>query len=71
MFGSFQCESGSSNPTTGSLDTFWRSAENFSVISSNTWNNHTTTLWSVSQAAPLRRAVIFGDLDLYEFTQAG
>lgn len=41
-----------------SLDNFWRSAENFHAKG--------TTTWSVSQASPLRRAHIEGDLNLSE-----
>mmetsp|Transcript_23336 Transcript_23336/g.34447 ORF Transcript_23336/g.34447 Transcript_23336/m.34447 type:complete len:680 (+) Transcript_23336:89-2128(+) len=56
--------SGGSNQAVGTglcLDTFWRSAENFS--SEN-------TQWAVSQAAPLRRVnvaneLVFGDGDAY------
>lgn len=57
-------ENGSYNPDVGALNNFWRSAENFEVTSAKTWNSRVTTLWSVSQASPLRRAVINGNLDL-------
>ena len=67
VFRSFTCENGSYNPNNGALSNFWRSAENFSVSSSLNWNNHVTTLWAVSQAAPLRRVVVHGDLDLYQY----
>ena len=63
------CENGSYNPNNGALSNFWRSAENFETTSTKTWNNHVTTLWAVSQAAPLRRAVINGNLDLYQYNQ--
>lgn len=46
----------------GSLDTFWRSVENVRI--SNT--NDRTMVWAVSQAAPLRRLKIDGNLDLFE-----
>jgi hypothetical protein len=39
------------------LCTFWRSAENFETGA---------TTWAVSQASPLRRAVINGDFKLSE-----
>jgi hypothetical protein len=55
----------------GALDNFWRSAENFSVTSSKTWNNHVTTLWAVSQAAPLRKVHVTGNLDLYQYNSGG
>lgn len=35
--------------------TFWRSAENLSVIGPETYNEEETFKWAVSQAAPLRR----------------
>jgi len=40
------------------LDNFWRSAENIATG---------TTLWAVSQACPLRRVAIRGDLNLYQY----
>ena len=54
----------------GSLDTFWRSAENFwqdvTGDATNTSNasNAAGLLWAVSQAAPLRRVRVTGDLQL-------
>jgi len=47
---------GSSNPHHGALCNFWRSAENLQL------NGKVT--WSVSQAAPIRRMQINGDLAL-------
>lgn len=35
--------------------TFWRSAENFSIIGPNTYDEPETFKWAVSQAAPMRR----------------
>jgi hypothetical protein len=35
--------------------TFWRSAENLSVVGPETYNEEETFKWAVSQAAPLRR----------------
>lgn len=69
QFRSFQCENGSYNPNIGALDNFWRSAENFEVTSTKTWNNHVTSLWAVSQAAPLRRVIVNGNLDVYQYNQ--
>mmetsp|Transcript_32002 Transcript_32002/g.52861 ORF Transcript_32002/g.52861 Transcript_32002/m.52861 type:complete len:599 (+) Transcript_32002:122-1918(+) len=43
-----------------SLDTFWRSAENFSTFP------ETKMLWAVSQAAPIRRVHVGSDLHLYD-----
>ncbi|MBC62492.1 MAG: hypothetical protein CMP11_08540 [Zetaproteobacteria bacterium] len=42
----------------GSLDTFWRSAENFRQIGD--------LKWAVSQAAPLRRIMVSNDLILHD-----
>lgn len=41
------------------LDTFWRSLENVQSFAP-------TMKWAVSQAAPLRRVHVMGDLDLYD-----
>jgi len=47
-------------PAPGSLDTFWRGAENFR-------NEATMGMsWAVSQAAPLRRVHVKGDLRVYD-----
>jgi len=43
----------------GSLENFWKSAEGVTTTEKN-------TLWSVSQAAPLRRSIIQGDLYVSE-----
>lgn len=53
---SLQSPDGSSNPHNGALCNFWRSAENVQV------NSH--TIWSVSQASPIRRLQINNNLDL-------
>mmetsp|Transcript_37599 Transcript_37599/g.64089 ORF Transcript_37599/g.64089 Transcript_37599/m.64089 type:complete len:183 (+) Transcript_37599:445-993(+) len=47
----------------GSLDTFWRSAENFR---SEATNDGQGMLWAVSQAAPLRRVHVANDLTLHD-----
>jgi hypothetical protein len=49
------------------LDTFWRSAENFRQSTTFEWMGNAGMLWAVSQAAPLRRVVVDGDLSLYEY----
>jgi len=46
----------------GSLDTFWRSAENFRHVGQQGFR------WAVSQAAPLRRVIVDGDLELFDPT---
>jgi len=53
---------------TGALDTFWRSAENFQSHSTYPWwPGMTGMLWSVSQAAPLRRAIVTDNLVLFRY----
>ena len=49
-----------------SLDTFWRSAENFAVTKTADSDVGGDMLWAVSQAAPLRRVHIQGDLKLHD-----
>jgi len=63
------CENGDFDYSGGALSNFWRSAENFYNKPSTFWNNSPTPamLWAVSQACPLRRVVIEGDLTLYEY----
>ena len=47
-------------PWGSGLDTFWRSMENVAVDAEE------GTRWTVSQAAPIRRVHVLGDLDLFE-----
>jgi hypothetical protein len=63
------CEEGDYDFTTGSLDTFWRGAENFKTTASFNWAGMEKggMLWSVSQAAPLRRVHVTNELQLYEY----
>ena len=49
-----------------SLDTFWRSAENFAVTRTADSDVGGDMLWAVSQAAPLRRVKVQGDLKLHD-----
>jgi len=53
-----------SNTTHGNsvLTNFWRSAENLTVIPTT----DSTNIWGVSQAAPLRRVYIKGNLQLFD-----
>jgi hypothetical protein len=46
----------------GSLDTFWKSAENFKTVNSGDYGS----IWAVSQAAPLRRAEFDGKFSLFD-----
>src|SRR3989338_3212855 len=62
------CENGDLTSSSGALDNFWRSAENFYTKPTLRWNGHaeTSMLWAVSQASPLRRVYVDGSLDLYQ-----
>jgi len=55
------CENGDFNYEGGALDNFWREASNFAT-------GH-PALWAVSQAAPLRRIIVKGDLALSQYNQ--
>jgi len=59
-------DSSSSSQNPGSLQNFWRSAENL-------WVKPPTgaMTWAVSQAAPLRRITVQGDLNLYQIVDNG
>lgn len=63
------CQEGSFDPGSGALDTFWRSAENFTTTATKAWwsGGPVCMLWAVSQASPLRRVNINGDLCLYQY----
>jgi len=53
------CEEGDQSSMGGALSTFWRGAENF--------QQNGDMLWAVSQAAPLRRLMVTGSLNLAEY----
>jgi len=63
---------GGSTHAVGSLNSFWRSAENFSTTPTGSWS--TTALigmtWAVSQAAPLRKVYVNGTLYLFQLYPA-
>lgn len=69
------CQEGNFYFSVGALNTFWRSAENFSMTPTNTYNGQICMLWAVSQACPLRRVNVNGNLCLFQyvppFTGAG
>jgi hypothetical protein len=52
---------GSTDYTVGALDNFWRGVENVTLGNAN----NQPVVWAVSQAAPMRRVVIDGDIDLF------
>jgi hypothetical protein len=53
----------------GSLNNFWRSADNFQTLANYSWWTGAAKgmLWSVSQASPLRRVQVTNNLLLYQF----
>jgi hypothetical protein len=62
------CSDGSNTVQGGALDNFWRSAENFTTTPSTAaWPGGPIGMaWSVSQACPLRRVNVNGDLYLFQ-----
>lgn len=63
-------ENGSYCFKVGALDNFWRSAENFYTRPTKIWNGKVSMLWAVSQAAPMRRVYVDGDLSLFEYVDS-
>lgn len=65
------CQEGNFDYAIGALNTFWRSAENFTVIPQKSyWDANPPPvgmLWAVSQASPLRRVHVQGDLYLFQY----
>eukprot|EP00930_Biecheleria_cincta_P039993 TRINITY_DN2743_c0_g1_i4.p1 TRINITY_DN2743_c0_g1~~TRINITY_DN2743_c0_g1_i4.p1 ORF type:complete len:774 (-),score=118.57 TRINITY_DN2743_c0_g1_i4:52-2373(-) len=66
---SVTCTNETKDPELGSLQNFWRSAENFQTGQHPTYmlDGNAGMLWAVSQAAPLRRVVVEGNLYLWYF----
>merc|ERR1719424_285143 len=64
---SVSCTNETVSPELGSLQNFWRSAENFQTGAHPTYslNGKGGMLWTVSQAAPLRRAIVDGNMYLW------
>jgi len=56
----FYSPNGSTNYEVGALNNFWRGVENVGL-----GNTQGPTMWAVSQAAPMRRVVNSGDLNLF------
>ena len=54
------CQQGSQDPHIGALGIFWRGAENLRVTPASG-----KMIWAASQASPMRRLQIEGDLDLF------
>ena len=61
--GSLLVQNGDFDFTVGALDNFWRGAENVHVKLAE----GTPMTWAVSQAAPLRRIHVEGDLNLFQY----
>lgn len=61
------CEESCGSFSTGALQTFWRSAENFHTTSNYAWLVGNGMTWAVSQAAPLRNVKVDHDLLLFEY----
>lgn len=55
--GNLICQNGGFQQDIGALDNFWRGAENVRVTGK--------MIWAASQASPLRRIMVEGDLDLF------
>jgi hypothetical protein len=51
------------------LCNFWRAVENLTIVP--TLDSTNTNIWAVSQAAPLRRVYVKGNLKLYEGASSG
>jgi predicted heme/steroid binding protein len=61
------CQEGGSDVEEGALETFWRIAENFRSYANHSWlPGKKGMLWATSQASPLRRVIVEGDLMLEE-----
>lgn len=64
------CEEGDYDYFPGALDNFWRSAENFATASDFAWftgDEGSGMLWAVSQAAPLRRTLVYSNIILFQY----
>lgn len=63
ILGNLMVQNGDFNFEVGALNNFWRSAENVMVTPAA----GTPMLWAVSQASPLRRIQVNGDLQLFQY----
>jgi len=60
---------GTSMVSIGSLNTFWRGAENFHTKSDYSWFGNPGMLWAVSQAAPVRSVIVDNDMVLFMYRE--
>ena len=67
ILGNLMVQNGDFNYEGGALANFWRSAENVMVTPAP----GTPMVWAVSQACPLRRLQVNGDLQLYQYNCCG
>jgi len=63
------CPEGTESVSTGSLNTFWRGAENFHSKADYSWFGNPGMMWAASQAAPVRRVIVENDLLLYTYRE--
>jgi len=61
------CPEGTALTSIGSLNTFWRGAENFHTKSDFDWFGNPGMLWAASQAAPVRSVVVDNNMVLYMY----
>lgn len=64
-------QSASNETRPGSLDTFWRSAENFETHADYAWWEQSPggMMWATSQATPLRRIIVKNSLILFQYVK--
>eukprot|EP01083_Nonionella_stella_P238198 834913_1 len=59
-------ENGDFDYNVGALNNFWRSIENFETTPNININS---MIWAVSQASPMRRVIINGNLQLWQYNE--
>lgn len=72
MINSVSCPQGNDDASIGALNTFWRSAENFATTPAEAWSPTSTVgmTWAVSQACPLRKVNVYGNLFLFQLNSS-
>jgi hypothetical protein len=63
------CDESSASISPGSLDTFWRTVENFQTDANYSWNGdgRSGMVWASSQGTSLRRLIVTNDLSLSRY----
>eukprot|EP01084_Bolivina_argentea_P108440 193804_1 len=64
QLGNVICENGDFDYNVGALNNFWRSIENFETTPTTN-----SMIWAVSQASPMRRVIINGNLQLWQYNE--